>query len=221
MSLINSYATVQNFLDFRSTTDTDTVDDGVIEILLNSTSRYMDSFCSRTFYPRMGARLFDVPAEILYLDDDLCEVTALLNGDSTTISTSDYTLLSANLMPKWGVKLKDSSSLSWLSDASASGEQVISLDAVWAYHNEYASKGWTSVGTLAAAMTDTTTLAFTMSNGHTVLAGNLLKIGTELLNAASVSSSDTVTPYKRGDNGSTAATHLISTTVYLWNTQPD
>ena len=222
MALLNSYATLQEFLDFRSTTDTDTVDDGVVEKLLEGTSRYIDSYCGRTFYPRVEALLFDCPEEnLIYINDDLCAVISLLNGDSTTIASSDYTLLSANLYPKWGVKLKDNSGLFWESDDDSSSEQVISLTGFYAYHKEYAKRGWSSAGTLAAAIATTTATTFTMTDGHTLKAGNILKIDNEVMIVSSIATSDTITPVARGDNGSTAATHLINTVVYKWNAQAD
>lgn len=222
MTLINSYATLQNFLDFRSTTDTDATDDGIIHVLLNSTSRYIDSYCLRTFYPLIKTNLYDVPdGNLIYLNDDLLAVTTLTNGDAVEISSSDYTLLSANLYPKWGLKLKDSSSLTWQSDSTASSEQVISLLGYYGYHDQYTVRGWTSVGALAAAITTTTGLTFTMGDGHTLLAHQICKIDNEIFNVASIASSDTVTVNQRGDNGSTAATHLISTAVYIWNPMPD
>lgn len=222
MALLNSYATLQNFLDFRTTTDTDATDDGIIEKLLEGTSRYIDNYCGRTFYPRVEALLFDVPEEnLIYLNDDLCAVIALLNGDSTTIASSDYTLLSANLYPKWGLKLKDNSGLSWESDGDSSSEQVISLTGFYAYHNEYSRRAWSSAGTLSAAITTTTASTFTMADGHTLKAGEIVKIDNEIMIISSIATSDTVTPVARGDNGSTAATHLINSVVYKWNSQAD
>lgn len=220
----NAYATLQDFKDWKSTTDTDATDDGVISNILAASSRWIDNHLGgRKFYPTIEARLFDVPGEnLIFLDSDLCEVLTITNGESSdTLSSSDYTLLSANLYPKWGLKLKDISSLSWNSSSDSSAEQVISVNGIWAYHNEYTTQGWTKAGTLGAAMSDTTTLTLTMTAGHTVTIGNILKIGTELLNVTNISSSDTITVNQRGDNGSTAATHLITTDVYKWNTQAD
>jgi hypothetical protein len=54
-----------------------------------------------------------------------------------------------------------------------------------------------------------------MSAGHSVVVGNILKIDTEYYNVSTVAT-NTITPVKRGDNGSTAATHLNGATVYAW-----
>lgn len=224
MALLNSYATLQEFLDFRSTTDTDSVDDGVVEKLLEGTSRYIDSYCGRTFYPRVETLLFDCPEEDpLYINDDLCAVISLLNGDSTTIASSDYTLLSANLYPKWGLKIKDISSISWLTDDNSSSEQVISLTGFYAYHNEYAKRAWKNGGTLAVALTSDSSdaTALTLADGHTLKANDIFKIDNELFIANSIATSDSVTFNQRGENGSTPAAHTSDTVVYIWQSQPD
>jgi hypothetical protein len=224
MALLNSYATLQDLLDFRSTTDTDSVDDGVAEKLLEGSSRYIDNYCGRTFYPRVETLLLDVPEEDpLYLPDDLLAVTSLLNGDSTTIASSDYTLLSANLYPKWGIKIKDSSSVSWLTDDTASAEEVISLTGFFGYHNEYSRRAWPASGTLANPLTSDTSdgLTVTLADGHGVKANNIFKIDNELFIANSISSSDTITVAQRADNGSTIAAHTSDTAVYVWKPQAD
>jgi hypothetical protein len=223
MTLLNSYATLQNFLDFRSTTDTDATDDGVAETLLSASSRYIDAYCSRTFYPRAETLLLDVPEEnMLYLGDDLLAVTSLLNGDSTTIASSDYTLVSANLYPKWGLKLKDISTISWLTDDDASAEQVISLTGIFGYHNEYVRRGWSLGGYLDGALTsDSTSTTVTLKDGHSVTAGRIFKVDDEMFIASSIATSDTVTVNQRGENGSSVAAHTSDTAVYLFNPQAD
>jgi hypothetical protein len=86
---------------------------------------------------------------------------------------------------------------------------------VWGYHNDYSVRGWLQIGTLGAAITDTTTLAFTATTGHTLVSGQIIKIDSELYNVSTVAT-NTITPVKRGDNGSTAATHLINAVIYAW-----
>jgi hypothetical protein len=61
-----------------------------------------------------------------------------------------------------------------------------------------------------------------MTAGHTldVHGGQIIKIDNEIINTASVTA-NTLTAIARGDNGSTAATHLILSTVYLWKPMKD
>ena len=59
-----------------------------------------------------------------------------------------------------------------------------------------------------------------MSSGHSLAVGQIVRIDNELLNVSGVSG-NTITVPQRGDNGSTAATHLTSVTVNVWNVQHD
>jgi hypothetical protein len=63
-------------------------------------------------------------------------------------------------------------------------------------------------------------LTLTMTAGHTVVKDEIYKIDSEMVNVSNVST-NTVTMAARGDNGSTAATHLNGATVYKWNPQPE
>lgn len=216
-NLVNSYATLAEYKAYATargqTASTDSTDDGVIQDLLNAASRHIDMQTRRRFYPSIEAHLFDIPDEPnIYTDDDLLEVITFSNGDNSTIT--DY-VLKGRSTPYWCVSLRDVSNVTWETNSDGSSDQVISLLGVWGYHDQYSQRGWLQVGTLSAAITDTTTLAFSATTGHSVTAGSILKVGNELFNVATAAT-NTITPIKRGDNGSTAATHLINTVIYAW-----
>jgi hypothetical protein len=218
--MVNSYATLADFKANATargqTMTTDTADDAVIEGLLESASRYLDLQTSRQFYPSVTTRLFDIPqTSTLFLDDDLLELTTLTNGDGTTINSTNYILLPSNTYPRFGIELKSTSGLAWLADSSSNTKQVISVAGVWGFRQNYTQRGWVRAGTLGAAISDTTTLAFTMTAGHTLVQGMIVKIDSELYNLSTVVT-NTITPVQRGDNGSTAATHLNGAVVYYW-----
>jgi hypothetical protein len=220
MANINLYATLAEYKAYRvsrgQSASTDTIDDGVIVDLLEKASRYIDEQTTRQFYPTIETHLYNIPSDsCLWLDQDLLSVITLTNGDAVAITSTDYSLLSPNVTPHYAIKLKDISSVAWSANSDGSSEQVISVAAWWGYRKQFAQRAWLSVGTLGAAITDTTTLAFTMTAGHTVVVGQILKIDNEIYNVTTVSS-NTVTPIVRGDNGSTAATHLNGASVYRW-----
>ena len=215
----NLYATLAEYKAYAiargQTASTDTADDGVINLLLESAARYVDVQTRRQFYPTIETHLFDIPNDRhVYLDTDLLEVITFSNGDSSAIASTNYTLRGFKA-PHWCISLKDISSVSWITPVSGSSEQVISLNGIWGYHEQYLQRGWAQVGTLSAAITDTTTLAFSATTGHTITAGQIIKINDEFYNVVTAGA-NTITPIKRGDNGSTAATHLITTPVYAW-----
>lgn len=230
--MLNSYATLlelKNFMTPRglssSNITTDTNDDSIMSVLLETVSRYVDDQCHRTFYPRFETRYFDIPEEqtndtILFMDDDLLSITTLTNGDSSTITSTQYVLYPKNTYPKQWIKLLGSSSIMWQASSYGDNESAISLAGLWGFHNNYTQRGWSAVGTLGAAMSDTTSLTLTMTAGHTVVKDEIYKIDSEMLNVTNVST-NTVTVSVRGDNGSTAATHLNGATVYKWNVQPE
>lgn len=132
------YASVTEFKAYQRITSTDTTDDGVITDILEAASRLIDNLARRTFYARTATKYYDVPDEydgdILYIeDDDLLTVTTLTNGDTTVLTTSDYILLPNNSSPKWGIKLKDSSTYTWEQDSDGNDEQVITIVGTWGW----------------------------------------------------------------------------------------
>lgn len=219
MTAINTYATLAEYKEYivarGQTASTDTGDDIVIDQLLEQASRYIDDKTRRWFYPRVETRYYDVPdSSELVLDADLLEVIELLNGEDTEIASTEYHLKPRNYSPKYAVELTDVTSVVWESDADQSVEFVIDLTAIFGYHEWYA-EAWTTGGTLGAAMSDTTTASLTMTAGHSVAVGQILKIDNELMIVSAVAT-NAVTLVARGDNGSTAATHSNGATVYIW-----
>ena len=220
----NIYATLAEYKAFVTargqTFTTDATDDSVIADLLESASRFLDEKTTRQFYPSIQSRAYDLPVDgVLYLDGDLLEVITLTNGDGSAIASNQYNFKSPNRSPYWGIALKQLSTTSWEASSTNGSEQAITVNGWWGYHNNYSSRGWLQVGTLSAAVTDTTTLAFSATTGHAITAGMVLKIDSEVYNI-DTAATNTITPVKRGDNGSTAATHLISAPIYKWQPMP-
>lgn len=219
MTNINMYATLTEYKAYVTargqTASTDATDDGVINNLLEMASRFIDMQTRRQFYPSIETRLYDVPSDrAIILDNDLLALTTLTNGDATTVSASDLTLRGSR-SPYWSIAPKDTSSIFWTYSSTGSREQVLSVLGTWGYHEQYTQRAWLQVGTLSAAITDTTTLAFSATTGHSISAGNILRIDNELYNVVTAAT-NTITPIVRGDNGSTAATHLNGAAIYAW-----
>jgi hypothetical protein len=306
MTLINPLCTlaeVKNWLTTRSTSQyqkVDPTDDANIEKLIQGVSDYFNDQCRRTFYPRYEKRYYDVPVyqnspRNLFLDDDLLEVVTITNGDTTTISSTVYNLKPKNISPHYAIQIIGPAAIFWIFNGIGSIEKVISVEGWWGYHSRYEQRAWTQVGTLAAAITDTTSTALSLSSGHLLTPNRIIKVGTEIMNVATltalnIQSSTNVAPIhiittaahgfsggeqvtiaghllntnangtwvigyvstteftlvgsvgnaaggntgtvssstlagtfsvnQRGDNGSTAATHLVNAPVYAWNVEP-
>lgn len=216
----NLYITTADFKNWQRTTSTDAGDDTVIDAIIEQTCRFIETYTGRRFYPSVETHVYNIPdvyspeRDTLYLDDDLLSLTTLTNGDTSTIASTEYVLRSANFAPYWAVKLRNSSDVSWQPDANGSSEQCISVAGVWGYHNQYLTHAWVLGGTLGAAISSTSTLSASMTAGHTLASQQIWKIDDEILQGSV--STNTLTFAKRGDNGSTAATHLSGASVYIW-----
>jgi hypothetical protein len=216
---VNVYATLTQFKNWivaaGASASTSTTDDTVMEQMLEASSRYIDDKTGRTFYPRIETRYFSPSDDaVLEFDDDLLALTTLTNGDTTVISSTYYDLVPKNYYPKYGVRLKDSSSYVWEGESDGDNYGAISVLGYWGCHDQYSQRGWATGSTLAEDI-DLTETAMDMTSGSLFSDGQIIKIDSELMNVSAVAT-NTVTVLSRGDNGSTAATHASGATVYIW-----
>ncbi len=197
--------------EYLSTTTT--TEDATLLALIRSTSREMDAVAHRRFYPRIQTRSFDTPErDSLWLDDDLLELTTLLNGDGQAFTAGQYRLYPLNETPKHEVRVLSSSSRRWEASSSGDPEGAISATGVWGYHRYY-SDAWLNTGaTLSAAISSTTATALT-TDVQPLRRGHLIRIDSEYMHVSQIANVVTVV---RGVNGSTAATHSSGATVYRW-----
>ena len=220
MTTLNAYATLAEFRDYAVANQSpDADDDAVIEKILNAASRYIDSQTGRVFYPRIETRSYSVPnGNQLWLDEDLLAVVSLTNGEGTAIAAAAYNLLPYNNYPKYAVRLTESTSVYFQSDSSSNSEYVIDLVGIWGYHEYYAARAWKLLTTLnEGGVLNATDVKFTVTSAAAVDAtgGQIIKIENEMMIVRSKTGND-VTVIARGENGSTAATHIDATAIYVW-----
>ena len=217
MTTLNSYATLAEYKAYTTargqTATTDTADDAVIESLLKAISRYVDAQTARWFYPRIETRYFDVPySRELIVDADLLEVLSITNGDGTLIPSTEYSLRPRNQSPHFIIRLVDNSTYYWASDGSGNTHDVIEVTGVWGYHNRY-SVAWETITTLAEDL-DISETGLDVTSGTNFSVGNIVRIGDELSYISTIVT-NTLTG-TRGENGSTAASHLTGVNVRVW-----
>jgi len=219
---MNTYCTRADFLKWQTPTDItpNLVDDVVIDDILEAVSRYIDGMTCRTFYPRVETRSYDTPMQQeLDLDDDLLEVITLTNGDDSAIPSTEYNLIPKNFSPRYAIRLNAVSSYGWVQDSTYGPDFAVDVSAVWGFHNTYAQRGWKAITTLTEAL-DISELPWDLTDAGTLTDGDTLRVGNELAIIES-KSTNTVTVFARGENGSTAATHDIAATVYVWQPMPE
>jgi hypothetical protein len=222
MTTVNSYATLAEYKAFVTargqTSSTDTADDAVIERLLKASSRYIDNACGRFFYPYVQKRYFSLPDEddldlnALKMDADLLEVISITNGDDTDVPSTEYTLRPRNQSPYLYVRMIDNSTYYWTVDSAGDTKDVIEITGIWGFHNRY-SAAW-MLGSTAAEAMDASETGYDVTSGTLFSIGDLIKFDNELGYVSNVVT-NTLTN-TRGENGSTAATHLTSINVYIW-----
>jgi hypothetical protein len=218
MITLNCYATLAEY-KAQAIPDgaIDAADDAVIEVLLKQASRYIDSKTARHFYPRIETRYYNVPdardsARLLELDDDLLEIITLTNGDGTVLTSAYYNLRPKNYSPRFGIELKESTSTFWETDSDGNAQDAISVLGIWGYHDYY-NLAWLLGSTAAEAM-DASETGYDVTSATGFVTGNLIRFDNELGYVSNIASNSLTTT--RGENGSTAATHLTAIPIYIW-----
>lgn len=221
MAVINGYTTLQAVKYLLKISVADSADDGILEELIGESSRFVDTYTGRRFYPSVETHSFDCPSRGLWFDDDLLAVITLTNGDATVIASSDYILFPANVSPKYMLALTQMTSTTWELDSSGNSEQVIDVLGWWGFHSQFATRAWVSGSLVNEALnlnaTDTT---FTVDDTQKFRVGQVIKIDNEAMTISYLSGLD-ITVSQRGDNGSTAAIHLDNAPVYIWQVEPE
>jgi hypothetical protein len=139
MPITNGYCSLNELK--ASLRITDTVDDSLLELAVESASREIDSSCERTFYNMGTATRYFVAQDAFYTEiDDLISITHLKtdpDGDGSytiTWSATDYQLeplngfVSGIVSPSTGIRAKDT----YLFPVEE-GEALVEVRGVWGW----------------------------------------------------------------------------------------
>jgi len=126
-------ATVKTYLGIGSATD-----DVLLGTLVNAAQSAIDQYTRRVFECTTAtAKLHDAVLDTdgrrqtLYLRDDLCTITAVVNGDGVTLTAAQYITLPGYETPYYALKLKLSAQTAWTFITDPEG--AISITGKWAY----------------------------------------------------------------------------------------
>lgn len=116
-----------------------TTDNPLLTNLIPRAQSIINAYTQRVFEASGDTtRYFDAVEDVdhlqrtLYLgQNDLCQITTVTNGDSTVLTTSDYTTLPKNYTPYYALKIKLNSSNVWT--YTDSPEDAIAITGRWAY----------------------------------------------------------------------------------------
>jgi hypothetical protein len=130
------YTDLTTLKQYLSITSAD--DDALLTALIARAQTLIDTAAARTFEAAADStRRFDAirdvtgDGQMLFLDDDLCQVTTVINGDGTTIPAADYVTEPRRRPPYYALRLKPSAGLAWTYSGDA--ENAITVTGRWAY----------------------------------------------------------------------------------------
>lgn len=117
---------------------TSATDDTLMTTLIARAQALIDEFTRRTFEASADTtRYFDAEADVsddsrtLYLDEDLCALTSVTNGDSVAVTLSNLVKEPRNRTPWFALTFKSNSSEVWTWDDTP--ENAITVVGKWAY----------------------------------------------------------------------------------------
>lgn len=174
---------------------------------IGAASRAIEDATGRTFIPVTATKYFDMPdvGDRLYLEhEDLLSLTTLTDYTGT-ITSGYYWLYPHNLYPKYMIVL-DTDTLGRYFEYNTEPNKAITVVGRWGYCEDTSSTGLT----LGAAIASTSATGIVLSGAGCEVGWTLL-IDTEAMFVTNVIGN--VATVERGANGTTAATHLISTAV--------
>lgn len=233
-----AYATLFELREYMQVASGDTGDDTELTHWLLTASQIIDLRCKRRFdvryetiyhdKPRIDAPFFstigDTRIESLRLLDDLITLVAVINGDLTSIASTNFVIEPANIYPKNLLKLRANSGYSWEEDDDGESAQVIGVTGWWGFHKRPDIMYVDSYDSLKAAINSSATSFAvndydgTSSDGilPRFQIGQIIKIDSELMLITSITTSTNTLGVVRAYNGSTAASHLIATAIYIY-----
>lgn len=111
-------------------------DDTLLTDCILRAQTMIDSFTQRRFEAaadssRTFDAVYDVRGRELWLDTDLCAITSITNGDSTSVTAGQIVSEPRNSTPYHALTLKGSSGLAWTYETDP--EDAITVTGRWAY----------------------------------------------------------------------------------------
>lgn len=189
--------------------------DAKIDAIIAQVSVMIERHTDRRFIPVTTTKEFDYQGSSqLILGDDLVSVSTL-SKDGTAIAVSDFFLYPLNAAddnkPYTWIELLFTSQLFDFSDTKQS---AITIAGKFGY-----SEFTRTLSTLSAAITDAAATSMTVTSGSDFDIGQTLLIDSEQLFVRNISG--TTVTVDRGQNGTTAATHLNAAAVKAIDPPPD
>lgn len=196
--------------------DTDTAEDARLLAALGAATAQIEQAAGRRFIPRKATLTHTITdATELLLEDDLLELTAVTDGDGSSVDVGDVLLRPVE--GATGVLQRvDGGGFTWVK----SPVQAVSVTGIWGYHDRW-PEAWRATGDsvqdnpliAGAATLKVNDADGTDADGESprFQVGQLLQVGTEYVWVLAVAG-NTLT-IQRGANGTIAAEYAQSTPI--------
>lgn len=217
----------------RAAATSSTVNDDKVLALARAATAYVDRWFQQRrpyFFPYNEARQFRVSGyHVNSLDntfeftDNLLALTSLSIAGQTVSAVEAWPTLET---PYHYLRLTNRSDSFQAYCSSDGSPNFATITGVWGMHRDYPN-AWLSVD-VASAIGTTTVTTFTVADvdGYDanyriprISAGNLIKIDDEYMEVTNTNTGTNTVTVKRGVHGTTAATHLVSAPVYVWQVE--
>jgi hypothetical protein len=133
-----AYTTVGDVKQYLGISES--TDDALIGTLIDAAQQAIDTYCRRTFEASADStRYFDYSPQCiqgpdLWLDEDLCAITSVTNGDSVVVASTERTTVPRNETPYFKIRLLSDSGVTWTYDDE--WMDAIKVIGKWAYSEE-------------------------------------------------------------------------------------
>ena len=221
------YGTYATIADLKGVLGiTSTTDDTVMRKELEAASRSIDNYCNRYFNTKSAVVYFNGD-RTLWLPD-LLSITTIKtdeDGDGTfenTLATTDYIEYGHGIEDALNVYPRTRLEISHDSDYGSFASSVkkgVRIEGVFGYGDGISATPYVVDTTLTAAISSTTATTCTVTAVTNLSAGNTILIDSEQMYIYSISTL-TLT-VERGVNGTTAATHSNSVSLYIYQYPSD
>jgi hypothetical protein len=226
---LNTYVPLEELRSYFSLGSQNTTDDETLKDIIYRSSRSVDRYTRRHFYPKVETRRYDIPKDdTLRLDRDFLSVSGLSHMNGTqAIDPSVYWLSRGedwNLRPYDRIVLNDTSGSRF--NYTGTPRQAVHVQGVTGFHE---SGGWVYSGaSLHGDLTCNNPLAFVGgSTGQDdegfaprFKAGQIIKLENEFAHIEYGSGLSYIN-IKRGINGTAMASHGSNTGIYVWKPESD
>ncbi len=221
--MFNSYADVTTFKSDEYANISTNTEQVAFRQLLESASRHLDRRCHRWFYVWEGTRYYDGKSGHLVVDDllDVDSVKLDLDGDGVFETTmapyvaavyGDYLLYPLNKYPKQWLELSPNSN----QGSFGSDPRSVEIDGWHGYGDgESATPYYTSGQTVIDAPLTAVAVVLTVTSTTNLGAGMTLRIETEQIYIERIINPTTCT-IRRAANGTTAAAHVATTPISIY-----